>query len=215
MRSYDPHNGVCLSKKDPSPHILPIQCPQSAERERKKKIERENIPRILRSSHPAYVMPADKRRKGASALMHRACIVRPHYWIRGAESSTRDPAGNKKTTGSVPAVLEGGRGFVHSRWCVRVRCTRRGTRFTVGREMDVAIPMGEGRHRVSAGPAAASRGIAERQPHSAYGVRVEHVAINNLLRREGRSLQRHTLARILSPSSCLVLSFFSPPFSLS
>lgn len=64
---------------------------------KKKKIERENIPRILRSSHPAYVMPADKRRKGASALMHCACIVRPHYWIRGAES-TRDPAGNKKTT---------------------------------------------------------------------------------------------------------------------
>lgn len=53
---------------------------------------------------------ADKRRKGAPVLTHHACIVRPHYWIRGAES-TCDPAGNKKQR-SVLALLESGRGFV-------------------------------------------------------------------------------------------------------
>jgi len=49
------------------------------------------------------------------------------------------------------------------------------------------------------------------------GVRVEHVAINNLLRREGReSLQRRALARILPPFPSLRLRLlaFSRPLEL-
>jgi len=140
--------------------------------------------------------------------MHYACIVRSHYWIRGAES-TRDPAGNKKQRSRSPqewicssTVRVYARGTGHDRKEGKHR-----------RDSDGRRPaQGAGRIDSIAGPS--SNPIP-------YGVRVEHVAINNLLRREGRSLQRHTLTRILSPflshrlrvSCCLFFPFLSFSFS--
>lgn len=144
-RVLDSRNRVwSLERRFFAPYPLSIHCPQSADKERKKKREREreeNISRILRSFfRNAYVMPMDKRRKKASVLTHRACIVRPHYWM----CRIHVWAGNKKQR-SVPALFEGGG---TCQWCVYV-CTRHGTR-SEGREMGVVIPMGESRHGVSA-----------------------------------------------------------------
>lgn len=158
--SYESHNGARLSKVDPSPRA-DIQ-----------KARGENTPRILRSLYSTSLMPTDKGRKGGPALTRRACIVRLCIIGRATRPDPRVIQRTIKNSALFDARVDGPRMTP----TMRRRCVTR-TRRRIplgGREAERAIPIYEDRRR--------------RGNPIPYDVRVEHVAINNLLRREGRSL---------------------------
>lgn len=184
--SYESHNGARLSKVDPSPRA-DIQ-----------KARGENTPRILRSLYSTSLMPTDKGRKGGPALTRRACIVRLCIIGRATRPDPRVIQRTIKNSALFDARVDGPR----TTPSMRRRCVTR-TRRRIplgGREPERAIPIYEDRRR--------------RGNPIPYDVRVEHVAINNLLRREGRSLC-NALSLFVSYRLRLPSSLTSDPVSLS